>query len=91
MFLFLILLVGCGKSDLSKDVIKNVEDAYDRASTSGTPTLQQVKSNFKMDNASWLADQIICNEGLACDISVQNKVLVVQCPNLKSEKNMILK
>ena len=86
--LLILLLVGCGKSELAKSIISNVESAYDKASVNGMPTLNQVKANFKMDNASWLADQIIADDGLACDIKTDGGMLVVKCPNNTSEKSM---
>ena len=89
--LLILFLVGCGsKKDVYKDIISNVEDAYDKASVIGYPTLDSVKNNFYMQDASWLADQIMSDKGAVCDIKTDNNTLKVVCPGMESEKEMRL-
>lgn len=89
--ILILFLVGCeSKSNIAKDIVSNVEKAYDKASMYGYPTLEQVKSSFYMSDASWLGDQVISNKQYVCDIKVENNNLKVKCPNMESNKAMPL-
>ena len=91
LLLFVLFLVGCGsKKDVYKEIISAVEDAYDKASTFGYPTIQSVKNNFYMEDANWLADQIMSDKGAVCDIKTDNNTLKVVCPGMESQKEMRL-
>ena len=80
------------KSEISKEIIKNVENAYTSAiSNIGTnPTLDEVKSQFSMSDAGWIGDQIISDIGFACDVTTFNNYLKVKCQNIETKKIMIL-
>lgn len=74
-------------------VIQEVEYAYNMAlfENSGEyPTLEQVKSYFELNNATWTSDYVIETEGFNCDIEVVNNNLKVICLETETSTNMIL-
>ena len=70
-------------------VITGVQHAYTTAlmnNGGNTPTLQQVKSNFSSEGATWTDDYVIETDSFNCDVKVENNNLKVTC--LGYEKNM---
>lgn len=88
LILLTLVLFGCGKSNETKDIIDNVESAYDKAYTGSYPTVERVKSNYSLEGTNWLGSQIISDTGIVCDIRTDNSLLVVDCPSMKSTKEM---
>ena len=62
-------------------VIQSVELAYSTAfmADGSAPTLDEVKSAFKMDNANWSGDTITTNDNVSCDVITDGNNLKVDC------------
>ena len=70
-------------------IITGVQHAYTTAlmnNAGNNPTLQQVKSNFSCEGATWTDDYVIEADNFNCDVKVENNNLVLKC--LDKEKNM---
>ena len=62
-------------------VIQSVELAYSTAfmADGSAPTLDEVKSAFKMDNANWSGDTITTDDNVSCKVTTTNNNLSVSC------------
>ena len=62
-------------------VIQSVELAYSTAfmADGSAPTLDKVKSAFKMDNAKWDGNKITTNDNVSCDVITDGNNLKVDC------------
>ena len=62
-------------------VIQSVELAYSTAfmADGSAPTLDKVKSAFKMDNAKWNDNEITTDDNVTCTVTTTNNNLSVSC------------
>ena len=74
-------------------IISGVQHAYTTAlmnNGGNTPTLQQVKSSFSTEGATWTDDYVIEADSFNCDVKVENNNLIVKCLDIEKNMNMEL-
>jgi len=73
-------------------IIRQVETAYSSAymKNMGYPTLEQIKSNFAVENVVWNNNNIIEAKNFTCNVEITNNNLKVTCLDISTKNNLII-
>ena len=75
-------------------ILASIETSYATSimkNSGQLPTLNNIKENLSIDNASWVDDKIKTESGVVCTVKVENSLLKVDCPTKSLDKELKLK